>query len=441
MDENNTPYSLLFGDPTPLDNINFLDLFNGTPDEYNIFMNCLLEDPNVNRTNDFDIGAPDSPRHGPAHSMNIDEPESVRCQAPLCIVDEGAVKMAEGDGNAVAVTMAIVSNSDQGSTEWRMDLARRTPLLDWTPSAITTSEATLENIASEEGQHSTSSTVVSNISVPPFDNINTLLSGSSESAMPAETQDCSLCSQHLYSNAGYHLRTHQHGKACHKGRNKENIGPPATTLELSSFARTQSLPNLMSSNDDQPEMKENPGWFAGNAMDSLPLDGDFAEQVIWNLSMPRNARPQGCAGVKLEWTPGPIFDTFPWQLMRDQKDALGFHITHIKGTGDDAALWLKSSTCLEKANLDGSCCNNCSVIPDSKVLRNASARARDAAPAHTNYEYLNHQQMHDKLTNKGVEKQSALKEILHLASRLSTAHGRLDDHKWMVEGLANSDVK
>ncbi len=418
MANNDNPYPLPFDGSTLLDNSEFVQLLNGPPiNENNIFSN-LFEHPVVIQTNSRDAslrtGGP-HPHVGDSASQLAAEYQSGMDEGTA--PSRGCYSMEKGWEVSIGTEAEPdVSDFDRQSGEG-MSTPADAAWPDWLllfpeqdDRHTISKESTLANILEEDNTHNTSngssSTLVESPAFPCENVIPT-----AHSSTLSRMQDCNLCGRRLYSSNEYHLKTHQRGKACRKARNKENLPPPMTLNVTVGHAQPKSPSNHVL---NIPDPVEASGWFPGNAMDCLPVDSDFAAQVTENLSLPMDVTTKGskeCVGIALEWTAGPIFDTFPWQLMRDQKQALNFHITHIKGMGDDAVLWLKSSACSEGVTSEGGSCYSCATIPSSKVLRNAAARAREAAPAHTNYEYLNHRQTNDKLTKRSSEKQVALKEV------------------------------
>jgi hypothetical protein len=96
-----------------------------------------------------------------------------------------------------------------------------------------------------------------------------------------------------------------------------------------------------------------------------------------------------CHGVYVPWTPGTVWDTYPWH----QRDHLSWDLIDAP---DNFGLQLRSRRCTQRGTLTNGAegpCKSCEILPYSARFQEfVASNTGDAAP-HTPYDYLNHQQL------------------------------------------------
>lgn len=102
---------------------------------------------------------------------------------------------------------------------------------------------------------------------------------------------------------------------------------------------------------------------------------------------------QNCDAALLDWKAGPIFETFPWQLLADEKNTLPFYLDRVMGTGKHAVLWLRSIKCHGQVLLPSRTCSACFDSTLSRTIISADQHAQLTSIACTPYQYLNHEQL------------------------------------------------
>lgn len=98
-----------------------------------------------------------------------------------------------------------------------------------------------------------------------------------------------------------------------------------------------------------------------------------------------------CAGVPVEWTPGSVWDTYPFH----QHGIRAHPWEPIAFEGNDSWLRLRSKQCcivLSGNETNASGCARCAAIPASPAFKKFISRAM-LAQDHTPYEFLTHRQL------------------------------------------------
>ncbi|KAK7006524.1 hypothetical protein R3P38DRAFT_2476106, partial [Favolaschia claudopus] len=147
-----------------------------------------------------------------------------------------------------------------------------------------------------------------------------------------------------------------------------------------------------------------------------------------------------CPGVMLDWSPGPIFTTYPWSVHSDECTAkLGHRPDRFTGEGDETRIWLRSETCASLCDAGTTECTPCRQILAAKPVNDLEARANDAPP-HTPYQYLSHAQLVKMVHSSADEKNALQLKILNLTRQVARTSRRISDHKRLLMALATHDV-
>ncbi|KAJ6611371.1 hypothetical protein B0H10DRAFT_369290 [Mycena sp. CBHHK59/15] len=159
----------------------------------------------------------------------------------------------------------------------------------------------------------------------------------------------------------------------------------------------------------------------------------FDEEIVFS--------PQPhCAGVMLNWSPGPIFNTYPWSVhLSDCTSKLGYRPDRFTGEGDDTRIWLRSKMCMGLADSSKAECTSCRAVLVGKAVQALETRA-DNAPAHTPYQYLTQTQLIQMLRTVVAEKNALQLQVFNLSKRVKRASKRMSDHKHLLFALANHDI-
>lgn len=99
-----------------------------------------------------------------------------------------------------------------------------------------------------------------------------------------------------------------------------------------------------------------------------------------------------CKGERVEWTPGSVWDTFPYQQHAD--NTIGWKPFLLD---NDKWIQLRSNTCKKylktRKERELQACINCLKIPNSTSFRKCVQRAKGDTAAHTPWKFLTPQQM------------------------------------------------
>ncbi|KAF6753825.1 hypothetical protein DFP72DRAFT_1069028 [Ephemerocybe angulata] len=146
---------------------------------------------------------------------------------------------------------------------------------------------------------------------------------------------------------------------------------------------------------------------------------------------------RGCPGVEIEWTPGSIWDTYPYH----QHSSRDMKWTIVRVDEDRNVLGIRSTDCearLAPTN-EALACALCLGLPGSDQLAKMKQRAEGTSP-YSPYSYLNAKQMFTIMQN-----QRAL--VGSLRSKLSNSYrsdkslkAQLNDFKRIMMHLSKNDI-
>lgn len=94
-----------------------------------------------------------------------------------------------------------------------------------------------------------------------------------------------------------------------------------------------------------------------------------------------------CVGVLVQWTPGSVWDTYPYQL--HSSCSMGWEpVSFIKNA---QKLRLRVDDCLIETDSADSTCTRCAGLPQTNKFQKFLSRAQDASES-TNWSFLTSQQ-------------------------------------------------
>jgi hypothetical protein len=144
-----------------------------------------------------------------------------------------------------------------------------------------------------------------------------------------------------------------------------------------------------------------------------------------------------CTGVLVQWKPGLVWDSYPYQ--QHIKKSLSWEPI---GFESDNWLGLRSTKCklvLKDDVLQTHTCHACQNIPNSTSFTKFMKRAIDA-PSHTPWQYLNHKQIYGHLTKTTKDYRQLKLKVMKMNKKLLRAQKKTNDYQRIMMLLANNDV-
>jgi len=140
--------------------------------------------------------------------------------------------------------------------------------------------------------------------------------------------------------------------------------------------------NMVDELEDEMPGLESPGSSDDELGDS---DDEVEAQDTFNST-------DTCRGQRVEWTPGSLWDTFPYQQHAD--NTIGWRPFVLEG---DSWMRLKSTRCKERLctsrEKDLRACANCLKIVNTASYRKCVQRAEGSVKAHTPWKFLSPHQL------------------------------------------------
>jgi hypothetical protein len=150
-----------------------------------------------------------------------------------------------------------------------------------------------------------------------------------------------------------------------------------------------SPPSSLGDSEDEDELPKL------EALADSDSDNDESEQLgIHSHLHTIDSGKKVCKGQRVQWTPGSVWDTFPYQQHAD--DTIGWRPYLLDNDNND---WirLKSTKCKENLNtileIECEACSNCQKVINTPSFQMCMKRAAGDAAAHTPWKYLTLQQM------------------------------------------------
>ncbi|KAJ7670327.1 hypothetical protein B0H17DRAFT_1209427 [Mycena rosella] len=242
----------------------------------------------------------------------------------------------------------------------------------------------------------------------------------------------------------YNLETHQNGNKCTYSPKftRATTAPPQETpasIEMDvdeddfefQYGRSSSAPPEDSSRFATVSQTNNPLPSPQIPLD-IPTDTTLASHTPL---LPTNLA-RTCAGVHVDWNieAGSVGWTFPWHRViqgGETESQTEFFRVEISSAGATTAF---SKECAGATSTD--ICAECAKIP--RRLLELEDMAANTKP-HTNYRYLNYQQITNLLTDKDSELRRVRLKCANLTRKLGTCMKKLTDYRRLAFAVAESN--
>ncbi|KLO09091.1 hypothetical protein SCHPADRAFT_879793 [Schizopora paradoxa] len=149
-------------------------------------------------------------------------------------------------------------------------------------------------------------------------------------------------------------------------------------------------------------------------------------------------RDDGCPGAWVDWTPGSIWSTYPFQ--RHEHEDLGWELIGYDKKSDPHRLLLRSVECvMENGGSSGLTCSKCHHIPYSagfNVFRQRAIHAKE----NTNWRFLNSVQQSVLLQSYQTEARKLRTQVKNLSRKAIASARRMNDYQRIVMLLSQKDV-
>ncbi|KLO07944.1 hypothetical protein SCHPADRAFT_1001296 [Schizopora paradoxa] len=153
---------------------------------------------------------------------------------------------------------------------------------------------------------------------------------------------------------------------------------------------------------------------------------------------PVNATDDGCPGVWVDWTPGSIWTTYPFQ--RHEHESLKWELIGYDKETTPHRLLLRSVDCvMEDGGSGGYTCSTCQKIPYSSSFNSFRSRAT-TAKENTSWRFLNAVQQRVLLESYQSEARRLRTAVKNLSRTVVAQARRLDDYQRIVMLLSQKDV-
>ena len=185
-----------------------------------------------------------------------------------------------------------------------------------------------------------------------------------------------------------------------------------------------------------------------------PSDDTPSSTMILHSPQSHQAAPNACTGVLVQWTPGTIWETYPFP-----SHSFVEHPWDIIEFCPPSHLYLRSKACTGAISAGGydSICHQCLWIPSCDAYKTIQKRAHNAPP-HTPHHLLAFHQLSGipktlrKMLNEARLKVTEISEITivfylqhvqnaALSRKLSTKQRNVNDYQRLLKILASNDVK
>ncbi|OSD00270.1 hypothetical protein PYCCODRAFT_1479355 [Trametes coccinea BRFM310] len=144
-----------------------------------------------------------------------------------------------------------------------------------------------------------------------------------------------------------------------------------------------------------------------------------------------------CRGVLVEWTPGSVWDTYPYHRHAEDVDHLPWEPIAIE---NNRWMRIRSEDCLGRVLRSAAICSVCLAVPQSERFTTIMKRAVTAAE-HTPWIRLTHRQLMQLLRKTSGQYRRLRLKYRNTDRKLSSLRRRINDHQRIVMLLANHDVK
>lgn len=117
---------------------------------------------------------------------------------------------------------------------------------------------------------------------------------------------------------------------------------------------------------------------------NTPFDDPTSSTIIPRSTQPYRPAPTVCSGISVQWTPGTIWETYPFP-----SHSFVNHPWEIIEFRAPSHLWLRSKDCVGTigASARGTICHECLWIPQCDAYKTIEKRAH-SAPPHTPHHLL-----------------------------------------------------
>lgn len=231
---------------------------------------------------------------------------------------------------------------------------------------------------------------------------------------------CECCSKWIPTGSRVEnlgpLEAHQAGKACKRYRQ-------ARELSLASEARSSHFPPIplldspsasvsinIGGSNVQPPTSQSPA--AVQSCDGPSTSINVGQRYVFckSTSPPANMScsianrismtstsdgPIECPGIELNWSPGHVYETYPWHRHQPGPGTLVYTVCHVSLDGQDFRV--RSRQCTRQAGVAGDACTHCLSLP--VVIEHLAKLATHSKP-HTNHKFRTHAQLQELLKER-----------------------------------------
>ncbi|KZV91297.1 hypothetical protein EXIGLDRAFT_693781 [Exidia glandulosa HHB12029] len=167
-----------------------------------------------------------------------------------------------------------------------------------------------------------------------------------------------------------------------------------------------------------------------------------AEQALSVVSVPHlhpgelPPRPTGlCPGAPVQWLPGSIWDTFPFQY--HGRDSMRWQPSGFDATQN--TVFIRSGSCQRVLSGAQSACTACWQVINSAPFHSMMERAANALPS-TPYKYLSHSQVADVARQRSDEKKVLRSKYENMIQSQRRWKNRATEYERIVIYISTNDI-